>query len=309
MRKGFLLAFLVTALFGGGYLYYTAQAVCPAPLAYSLGDIDKRFDLSKEEARVAISEAESIWEDATGRNLFTYEDGGKLVINFVYDDRQQFVNAEDSLKEKLDATENISDAIKDTYADLVAQYKELRAVYTKRADLYEDKLAAYNAEVEKYNSRGGAPAKVYESLSQEKHSLDKEQAALNDLSNKLNNLVTQINSVGEKGNSLINTYNRGVDAYNKQFGEPREFTQGDYTNNTIKVYTFENRIELEQVLVHELGHALSLAHVDGKDSMMYYLIGDQPADLHLSPEDLQEFNRVCGEKNLWEKVKMSLRIK
>lgn len=306
MRKSFTLTLIVVILFGGGYFYYVAQAVCPVPLSYSLGNIDKQFGISYDEARVAVSEAESVWEDATGRNLFSYEENGDLQINFIFDDRQEFVIAEDSLKERLDATENISDAVKDTYAELVAQYDALRAQYQDRADQYEKKLRTYNAEVEDYNSEGGAPQNAYEALSKKKSVLDAEQIALNSLSGQLNALVKEINSIGEKGNLLITTYNKGVNAYNEAFGESREFTQGDYSNDTIQIYTFENKKELELVLVHELGHALSLDHVEEKESVMYYLIGGQPFDIALSVQDLQEFNRVCGDHSLWERVKVLL---
>lgn len=306
IRKGFTLSLLVTLLFGGGYFYYIAQAVCPVPLTYTIEDIDERFNLTRDEARLAVSNAESVWENATGRNLFSYEDNGELSISFVYDDRQKFVNAEGELKDKLDATEHISDAIKDTYADLVSEYNELKMTYSTKVEKYEQKLSLYNAEVEKHNSNGGAPPDVYESLAEQKRALNKEQASLNELSGSLNKLVKEINNIGEKGNSLITTYNAGVGVYNKTFGEPREFTQGDYTNNAIKIYTFENQEELELVLVHELGHALSLDHVEGEESAMYYLIGEQPSKVTLSAEDLEEFDRMCGEKTLWESMKMSV---
>ena len=115
VRKGFTLSLLVVLLFGAGYFYYVAQAVCPTPLSYSLGEIDPRFNLTKDEALLAISKAESVWEDATGRNLFTQTDNGKIVINFTYDQRQKFVTAEGSFKEQLEWAESqLNSAVKAT---------------------------------------------------------------------------------------------------------------------------------------------------------------------------------------------------
>jgi small-conductance mechanosensitive channel len=304
MRKGFTVALMATVLFGGGYFYYIAQAVCPTPLAYSLGDIDERFDISRDEARLIISEAESVWEDATGRNLFSYEEDGKLVINFQYDNRQKLVTSEGALKDELDATENMSEEVKNTHQTLVTEYDKLKATYTKKVSVYEKNLQAYNGEVEKYNKEGGAPEDVYASLSEQKEKLDAEQKSINELSNSLNTLVKEINAIGEKGNTLIKNYNQGVGVYNKTFGEPREFTQGDYSNSTIKIYTFEDREQLKLVLVHEFGHALSLDHVEGEQSSLYYLIGKQPKTVALSEQDLEEFNRVCGEHTLWQKIEV-----
>lgn len=309
MRSGFAIVLIATILFGGGYFYYIAQAVCPVPISYTLGDIDERFELTRDEAKLAIAEAESVWENATGKNLFSYEEDGELVINFVFDERQQLVDAEGELKERLDATENISDAIGETYAELVAQYNELKLDYADRVERYERDLNVYNEEVERYNRQGGAPADVYEALSERKESLNDEQTDLNELAAKLNTLVNDINSVGEKGNTIINTYNKGVNVYNEAFGEAHEFTQGDYTNKTIKVYTFEDKQELRLVLAHELGHALSLDHVEDERSVMHYLIGGQTQSDSLSKQDLAEFDRVCGEKNLFEKLKFSLQIR
>jgi len=307
MRKGFSIVLMATILFAGGYFYYIAQAVCPIPLSYSIGDIDDRFDFSKDDARLALSEAESIWEDATGKNLFSYEEEqGDLTINFVYDERQEFVEAENKLKDKLDATENISEAISETYAELVERYNDLRIQYADKVERYERRLNVYNAEVEKYNQEGGAPEEAYASLNKEKESLNKEQKDLNALAKQLNELVTQINDIGERGNTLISSYNEGVNVYNETFGESHEFTQGDYSNSTIKIYTFESEEELRLVLVHELGHALSLDHVEGEASIMHYVIGKQPKDASLSEADLAEFNRVCGDISIFDRIKLSL---
>lgn len=306
MRKGFTVALFVAILFGGGYFYYTAQAVCPVPLSYSIGTIDDGFDITNDEARVAVSDAESVWENATGRNLFTYNQDGKLKINFVYDNRQQLVTAEGNMKQKLDATENMSDAIRDTYAELVAQYDSLKSSYQDRVEVYENNLDAYNDEVESYNKKGGAPADVYASLSVQKKKLDAEQNSLNSLSAQLNTLVTQINDIGEKGNVLVTTYNKGVNLYNQAFGSTREFTQGDYSNSVINIYTYANKDELKAVLAHELGHALGLEHVEGTSSIMYYLIGGQSALLAPSYTDVSEFDRVCGNTTLLERMKFSV---
>lgn len=299
------MALMITVLFGGGYFYYIAQAVCKVPITYRVGTIDDRFDLTLEEARLAIAEAESAWEDATGKNLFSYEPDGEMVIDFVYDQRQKFVEAENELKDKLDATENISEAISETYAQLVAEYKDLEISYKDRVEAYERRLNTYNAEVDRYNSEGGAPSEEYARLESEKEALAQEQRALGKLEQQLNTLVDEINRIGEKGNSVIKTYNQGVSVYNETFGESHEFTQGDYRNKNIKIYTFENQAELKLVLAHELGHALALDHVENERSIMHYLIGGQ-TELVLTQEDLEEFDRMCGDNSLLEKIKLSL---
>ena len=306
MRSGFSILLIVAVMFAGGYFYHIAQAVCPTPLSYTIGELDERFGLSYNEAQVAVTEASEVWENATDRNLFSYDADAEFTINFIFDERQAFTEAESEFKEKLDAAEHINDAISDTYAKLVAQYNTLRIAYADKVEAYERRLSVYNDTVEKYNNQGGAPPDAFEELKQEKKELDDEQYALNNIADKLNGLVKEINSMSEKGNSLVQNYNQGVGVYNKTFGETREFTQGDYQGDRINIYTYEDKDELKLVLTHELGHALSLGHVDGESSVMYYLIGEQPRSLELSQADKAEFARVCGDLSVWDKIQLRL---
>lgn len=310
MRSGFSILLIVTVLFAGGYFYYIAQAVCPVPLSYRIGDLDERFNLSEEEARLAVATAEGVWEDATGRNLFTYDPDADFTINFVFDERQALSDAEQDFKNQLDRTEGQNEQIAAEYEALVAEYNELKAAYTSAAAVYERKLEDYNDTVSKYNAAGGAPKDAYEKLENTKDELDQERRALNKQTAQLNDLVAEINQVGDKGNQVIETYNEGVATYNQTFGQPREFTQGDYQGDHINIYTFSDRAELELVLTHELGHALHLGHVEGSTSIMYYLIGDQSRELTPTESDLAEFTHVCGSGagSFLERLKISLGI-
>jgi len=85
--------------------------------------------------------------------------------------------------------------------------------------------------------------------------------------------------------------------FNEQFGESREFTQGDYQGDKISIYTFLDEAELVRVLVHEFGHALGIGHVENSESMMYHLMSNQPTIARLSVEDTQAFFAVCGQDN------------
>lgn len=293
-------------MFGGGYFYYIAQAVCPTPLTYKIGELDEDFNLSLDEAKLAVADATEVWENATGRNLFSYDEDALFTINFIFDERQAFTEAETEFKEKLDAAEHINEAIGDTYASLVEQYNTLRTSYADKVESYERRLNVYNETVEQYNNQGGAPPDAFEELKQEKKELDEEQYSLDTLASNLNGLVEEINNIGEKGNSLVQTYNQGVGVYNKTFGETREFTQGDYQGDRINIYTYEDKDELKLVLVHELGHALSLGHVQGSSSVMFYLIGEQLRDVALTDADLSEFDRVCGNLSIWDKIELRL---
>ena len=48
------------------------QAICHTPILYRIGHIDAQFGLSDSEVRTALAQAEHLWENALGRNLFEY---------------------------------------------------------------------------------------------------------------------------------------------------------------------------------------------------------------------------------------------
>jgi len=287
---------LLVVLVGSGlYLHTQVEAVCKMPLSYQIGEIDARFDSSFDEARVAIADAESVWEQATGENLFTYDPNGELTINFVFDDRQEFALAEVNFRERLNEAENVNEEIKSTYDTLTAEYDTLETKYKENATAYEEQLAAYNARVEEYNENGGAPPDAYDALEEERKALDDAHTSLQRQGQQLNELADRINTISEEGNEFVEEYNENVDSYNETFGESHEFTQGDYQNDRINIYKFIDTTELKLVLAHELGHALSLGHVPGDTSIMHHLMGGQPADIALTEHDLNEFEHVCGQ--------------
>ncbi len=303
MRTAYGVFLMLAILLAGTYWYKAVEADCRLPIYYTIGEIDSRFGISEDEVRTALSSAESVWEEATGRNLFTYDDNASLRINFIYDERQKEADEAEIAKGQLDGKADVNAALGETYAKLVAEYDKLRLAYERELDAYERELNAYNNEVKKYNDAGGAPPDVYESLEREKQELDAKRKEINNTADKLNGLSRQINEIGERGNTLIDQYNESVRRFNDTYGASEEFTQGDYQGREINIYTFKDRRELTLVLAHEFGHAMSLDHVDNPASIMYYLMGGQQSPLAPTPEDLQEFDAVCGDISTYDKLR------
>ncbi len=293
MRSIYIVTLIVTILFAGGYFYQSASAICAIPLEYRIGVLDDRFDLSFDEARLAITDAEAAWEDATERNLFTYSETADFSINFIFDERQIFIDAEGAFLDRLDNAEELSETVQEKYNRLVAAYEAAVAAYETDVASYEKELSQYNATVASYNEEGGAPPEVFDELEAEKSTLDRKQRALNSQIESLNDQVAEINAMGNQGNQLIETYNRGVETFNDTFGSGREFTQGDYVGDAINIYTFKDAEELRLVLVHELGHALSIDHVESESATMHFLLGAQ-SGYAPTAADLEAFGAICG---------------
>jgi ABC-type transporter Mla subunit MlaD len=295
MRRLFSLL-LCTALIGGaGYWYYTGYVRCGIPLTYAIGEVDARFGLSEDEVREVVAEVAGRWEEVTGRDLFVYEpEDAALTIHFSYDDRQKLTEDEHALRDVLTRAENVSESIRGAYGELLTQYESLRTTYDTRIKQYEAELAAHNTEVAEWNEKGGAPEEVFGRLAEEERSLSEEAEELRDNAGELNTLVDRLNHLAEEGNEAVRDYNERVDVYNDRFNHEREFTQGDYQSGKVTIYQFADREELLLVLAHELGHALSLGHVEDPAAVMYYLMDGQDTALSFTDADIIEFERVCA---------------
>lgn len=266
---------------------------CNVPLSYRIGTIDEGFGTTLAEAKAAVAEAELMWEELVGEDLFVYDDTSDFTVNFVFDTRQQLTLEEQALREVLNEKEGLSDAIKNQYSALVAEYEEKKVLYERARIEYDADLAAYNAEVANWNDEGGAPQEEYERLSQTQDELAARSRELSTQVRTLNQLVAQLNNLSETGNRVVEEYNRDVAQYNDRFNHEYEFTQGDYQGDRINIYQFDSEQELRTVLAHELGHALRLQHVDDPDSIMYYLMDIEEHQGGLTLHDWNEYKRVC----------------
>jgi len=302
MRSSIATLLIITVVSGAGLWVYTARAICDVPIEYRIGDVDAEFSITFDEIRTAASDAESLWEDATGRNLFTYDPDADFAINFVFDERQAKTQEEMILRSELEQKKNLSEDVRARYDELTARYTELKDSYDTKSAAYQESLEEHNAEVARWNEAGGAPEGVYEDLNEQQEALAAEQRELNELSYDINQLVEQINAVGSEGNDLVDTYNDIVDSYNERFSEHSEFTQGDYQHDAINIYQFTDGDELRLVLAHEFGHALSLGHVENELSIMHHFMDEQDISLGLTAEDMEELSRVCGEPSLETRI-------
>jgi hypothetical protein len=296
MRPIFLIGLLFTVWFGGTLWYQQTAHICPAPIRYAIGSIDERFALTKEEAEEVAKAAETVWETALNRELFTYDEEADFPINFIYDERQQRARTEEEWRLELDGKEAKNEALIAEVRHLGAQYEGAQADYDTKRQAYEDRLAGYNKEVERYNSDGGAPEEVYQQLQAEAEAIESLQRELMSLEAGLRARAAEVNAKGEAANASVSAYNAEVLEYNAIFGESETYTQGDFERERINVYKFSDKNELEAVLVHEFGHALGIGHVEDPGSVMYYLLTERDS-LALTEADREAFAAVCGEES------------
>ena len=296
LRGQFIGALFLTFILATGFFYVQLQAVCPLPLTFAVGSVDERFTLSEAEATAAVADAAAVWESAWPEAVFVMSDDvatADVVVQFVFDERQSRTTAEARERERLAVVEALSGEVQAAYEQLAAELGERETTYEREAAAYDNALARYNQTVAEYNAEGGAPPEVYDELRAEAERLNTEAERLSAEVAAINDLINELNQLGAEGNALVSRFNERVDDFNSTFADGREFTQGDYHDGTISIYSFADRDELHVVLVHELGHALAIEHVDEPTAYMYYLLGEQSAEQPLHAADIAAFAAVC----------------
>lgn len=270
---------------------------CTIPLTYSLGTLDTQFGLSRGDFLMRIETAENAWEDVAGKELFKYaESGGDMTVNLIYDTRQ-------ATTEKLrEIDENIGDK-RENYESLKTEYERLSAQLLKEKTAYEREVAqlkniqsAYQREVARANKRGWAWEAEYDRLEKQRLEINRRVAQVSSSLSRLNNTISATNALGTQVNALVQELKVDVDTYNTT-GKTRweEFSEWEYIYDAegkrINIYEFSDATKLARVLIHELGHAVQMEHVEESDAIMYRLNAGK--NQTITEADKAELRRVC----------------
>lgn len=109
------------------------------------------------------------------------------------------------------------------------------------------------------------------------------------------NLLEESRKKLDEAANSFNTTNDQINALTKKL--PENFILGEYFSafenepESIKIYSYGNKLNLLSTLTHELGHALGMEHVSGRDSILSSI--DTTSPTTPSQQDINEFNRVC----------------
>src|SRR3989338_3923943 len=88
---------------------------CEQPITYMIVGFDKRFGITETDFFSAIKEAEVIWEEPSGKELFRHDPKGEIAVSLIYDYRQEATITLRSLGLAIDDTRASHDALKTKY--------------------------------------------------------------------------------------------------------------------------------------------------------------------------------------------------
>jgi len=272
---------------------------CAEPLAYSLGDFDKRFGLSQADFLKAIDQAAEIWQEPISKKLFSYAPDGALKINLIYDSRQAATDKLRSLGISIHADQATYESLKNKYNAFEKTYQAQKNELDNIIKYYDEQKVNYEGEVKAANRRGGVTPDEYAILEQERKDLNNLVESIKQKQAVLNKTVEEINALASVINRLIRQLNLTVGDYNTiGAGASGEFQEGQYVRDaagaSIDIYQFDDRPALVKVLAHELGHALGLEHVNNPRAIMYRL--NESGSEKITADDLAALKQACKMK-------------
>jgi hypothetical protein len=160
MRKLIAILFLCSGVMVAMWTWQQPHTRCEDALSYRIGDVDAAFGLDEIAFRDIAEHAVNLWEQATGRDLFTYDSTASFTLNLVFDDRQRNTIAGQQLSRQLEQTEASHHSVETHRERWQAIYEARYQAYEQARGDFHKRLDAYNATVEALNSRAPYPLNV-----------------------------------------------------------------------------------------------------------------------------------------------------
>ena len=267
---------------------------CKLAVGYKIGTFDTRFGISKESFIKKIDQASSLWEEASGRRLFYYDEKGSLTINLIYDERQAQTEEINNLALEINNSKQVAEQIRKAHEEEKNNYEEDMNNLSKDSLAFNDRYKAYSLRVDTYNTQGGAPKAEYDAMTLELEQLRQEAKNLEERRDELLITMDSINKKVVRYNELVKYINTLIKKSNS-LGAAK-FTEGRFvpSKNTVDIYQYNDNNKFLRVLTHELGHVLGINHNENPISIMYSI--NTSTTTTLSDDDKEDLSKVCSSQ-------------
>lgn len=295
------LVLLISACSGKADFTGKTEDPCSEPLTLRIGDIDQRFDVTKEELAELVQEVSNAWSEATNNRAIQLASDGDIAVNLIYDKEQKLTDRERQYKDRIEVEEHSISMIEREYNRLSDEYESGMQQYEVESQRLQQSIDRLNRWVNQTNNEGGFNQQNLSRYEDRKQEIDLKKRELARLEQRLKQKASELNSKVTFLNERIDDKNKLIDEYNQQFAGVREFTQGVYEwtadSKDINIFHFIDRDELKLVLAHEVGHALGIGHVSNPKSVMHKLMGKQARPgIELTVQDIQALQNVCNQQ-------------
>lgn len=276
-------------------LHWASSLPCARPVRYSIGSIDARFGISRQELASAVRSAAALWEAPAGRPLFEEIEEGGLTVNAVFDYRQESQKKMTELGQKVEAGKESYDALQARYDALQARYETSLKSLQDASRVYEERRSAYVSALEDAKSRGLTADDVarLEAMRSDVNAqvdvVNAQRDAVKKQIDELNQVYASLSTLGSETNRAIDAFNTVGDALHDEY-EAAVYSRQSGVER-IDIYAFDDADDLRRLLTHELGHALGLLHLEATGAIMYRL--NQHTNAVLDPADVQALKELC----------------
>lgn len=267
-------------------------------MPYTIGSVDPRFNLSYNELLQIAGEAEEIWEEAVGLNLFTYQDNSAdaIKINLIFDERQARTLQEIASSRKLEQQWSFFQSQITNYETLVAKHNEDAAKLQEETKAYEEQVQKQKKRVAAWESGPRTSQEEYDFLIAESDRLENWRKELEMWVEKVNERKKQLDALAAQLKLIQQDLNIKTQTHNQNY-TTQKFTAGEYGGYTIDIYQYYTKAHLRLTLAHEFGHALGIDHLPSPSSIMYPDTNEQNQfNPRPSQEDLAALMAICGEE-------------
>ena len=269
---------------------------CGSIVTYRIGQVDERFGVSRSEFSQLVKKAADTWSVPFSAPLFEETSNGKILIEMVYDHRQEATQNMAQLG--ADAGENLK-----SYAVLKGQHDKLLKEYARKKEALERNAAEYNRRREAYLEenraalhRGRVSGETHQYLQEERAALSAMYAELPKRQKELAEIAAKAEQLVPQMTNFAGQHKTYKTAYNKEAGRLKGgFCIGAYYRyggKSIIIYQYADKDHLVQTLAHEFGHALGIRHLGDRNALMFpYDTGKRVEKL--APADISALKDKC----------------